>query len=74
MVFKAKIIEAGFDINNDREISNIEAQKIDRLDISYYDPHYLAPKIKSLKGVEEFTNLKFFNCYGNEITGDTGRK
>jgi hypothetical protein len=70
MVFKAKIIEAGFDINNDGEISKVEAQKIDSLDVSYYDPHDFAPKIQSLKGIEEFTNLEFFNCYDNEITGE----
>ncbi len=68
--FKSKILDAGYDMNNDGEISYSEAQQIYTLDIADPDPTSIAPKVKDLTGIETFTNLTYFNCYGNNITGE----
>jgi len=68
--FKSKIINAGYDLNNDGEISYVEAEIIDTLNVAYYDPLGLEAKINSLTGIETFTNLKFLNFYDNNISGD----
>ncbi|NOX66655.1 MAG: hypothetical protein GXO85_12930, partial [Chlorobi bacterium] len=68
--FKSKILDAGYDINNDGEISYSEAQQIYTLDVSEPDPTSTIPKIKRLTGIEAFTNMTYFNCYGNNISGE----
>lgn len=54
--FKTKLLALGVDTNNDNEISNLEAQAITNLDISYCSA-------VSLTGIEAFLNLTDLNCY-----------
>lgn len=70
IIFKRKIINAGFDANNDGEISYSEAKTIDTLYVAEPDPTVWNPKIVDLTGVETFKNLVYFNCSYNSITGD----
>ena len=64
-----KEVEFG-DMDNDGEISYSEAQQIFTLNVSEPDPTYIGPKIKNLTGIEAFTNMTYFNCYGNNISGE----
>jgi hypothetical protein len=69
-IFKGKLLKAGFDINDDGEISYSEAKMIDSLYIAESDPTSSNPKINDITGIEAFTNLEYFNCYDNSITGE----
>ncbi|MFH1528063.1 MAG: hypothetical protein ABIG69_15770 [Bacteroidota bacterium] len=68
--FKIKIIDAGFDLNKDGEISFSEAEKIDSLNVAQPDPTKWYPKIKEITGIGAFANLEYFNCYGDYIKGE----
>lgn len=70
--FKSKLLDAGYDLNNDGEISYAEAKMIVTVDISEHDPTSPMPKIKDITGIEAFTNLEYFECYGNAISGEIG--
>lgn len=48
------------DINNDGQIQISEVQNLTFLDVS-------AKKIKSLQGIQHFTNLTALDCYKNEL-------
>ena len=58
--FKNKIIQLGFDLNNDNEIQQSEALQVDTISI-------LSGSITSLVGIEEFTNLRYFSTQMNTI-------
>ena len=47
-----------FDLNKDGAISNLEAERVTQIEIR-------TTNIKSLKGIEYFTNLQSLNCTGN---------
>lgn len=59
--FKRALLAQGIDENGDGNIQKTEAQKLTVL--------YVAKQgIKSLEGIEQFTNLAEFGCNGNELT------
>ena len=53
-----------FDLNHDGVISNLEAEKVERIEIS-------TDNIRSLDGIEYFTNLKYLSCEGGK-NGENG--
>lgn len=58
--FKAYCV-ANFDTNNDQNVSFEEALNVTSIDCSNLS-------IKSLEGIEHFSNLKILHCYGNQIS------
>ncbi len=58
--FKAALIAAGVDKNNDGEIQQSEAEMVDTLKVAL-------KKITSLEGIEAFTNLSYLDCMMNEL-------
>ena len=58
--FKRELLTQGIDENGDGEIQKNEAQKVTVLYVTKQG-------IKSLEGIEQFTNLYEFGCYYNEI-------
>ena len=58
--FKKYLLQSSINQNNDNEITNIEALKFVNLDISNKN-------IKSLEGIEEFSNLKYLDFSGNKV-------
>ncbi|WP_440879560.1 leucine-rich repeat domain-containing protein [Tenacibaculum sp. C7A-26P2] len=58
--FKKYLLQSSINQNNDNEITNIEALKFVNLDISNKN-------IKSLEGIQEFSNLKYLDFSGNKV-------
>lgn len=58
--FKAYCVE-NFDTNEDGEISLAEASTITHIDCGY-------KRIQSLSGIENFINLTYLDCWGNQLT------
>ena len=54
-----------FDLNHDGVISNLEAEKVEQIEIS-------TDNIRSLDGIEYFTNLKYLSCEGGKRNSDGG--
>ncbi|MCD7851310.1 MAG: hypothetical protein LUH63_17305 [Parabacteroides sp.] len=66
--FKDYLLQ-NFDLNHDGVISNLEAEKVEQIEIS-------TDNIRSLDGIEYFTNLKYLSCEGGKRNSDgswTGR-
>ncbi len=59
--FKKALILYGIDKNGDGEIQVAETQAVDSIFASSF-------MIKSLKGIEAFSSLKYLSCFGNELT------
>lgn len=59
--FKNKLIELEVDLDGDGEIQIQEALFVQYLDVSNAN-------IQSLTGIEQFTNLREFNCENNQIS------
>ncbi|MCH5325729.1 MAG: leucine-rich repeat domain-containing protein [Duncaniella sp.] len=59
-IFRAYLLE-NFDTDNDGEISPAEALEVTSIDVENSG-------IKSLEGLQYFTNLTYLNCYGNQLT------
>lgn len=49
-----------FDVNGDKKVSLSEANAARKIDVK-------SKEIKSLKGIQYFTNLTFLNCSGNSL-------
>jgi len=60
IAFKRELLTQGIDENGDGNIQKAEAQKVTVLYVTKQG-------IKDLEGIEQFTNLIEFGCYGNEI-------
>lgn len=58
--FKTWLVQHGFDIGGDGEISYAEADVIDNLYIGYSDDY----NIVSLRGIEYMPNLQYLHCFG----------
>ena len=58
--FKKYLLQSSINQNNDNEITNIEALKFINLDISNKN-------IKSLEGIQEFSNLEYLDFSGNKV-------
>lgn len=59
--FKAKLISSNFDNNGDGEIQVSEVQSATYLDVSQSN-------ISDMTGIEEFINITYLTCFGNQIT------
>ena len=57
-----------FDINKDGKISDEEALRATTIDVSNSSDAPDGKKIKSLEGVQYFTNLKQLDCHYNQLT------
>lgn len=62
--FKDYLLQ-NFDLNHDGVISNLEAEKVEQIEIS-------TDNIRSLDGIEYFTNLKYLSCEGGKRNSDGG--
>lgn len=68
--FLYALIDKGVDVNEDSLISHAEAEAVTYLDVVGLvgRPPMAMGRIKSLNGIEAFTNLETLNCMGNQIT------
>jgi hypothetical protein len=64
MNFRRAVVQAGFDLDADNEISFEEAALIDSLDVS-------SQKITSMAGVEHMSGLRYLDFSDNEVQQDT---